>query len=75
MEKIVAQTLAAFQMTVDTPYKPMTAWQWLEQDLTLFVLYCRCDGQPRMIANKWEGLKHHCVICGADYKPRKEAGL
>lgn len=62
-------------MIVATPYKPITAWQWLEQDLTLFALYCMCDGRQRMIGTREQGMKERCCICSEYLKPRKEAGL
>lgn len=62
-------------MAVASDYKPVTPWQWLEQDLDLFALYCMCDGQQRMIGTRAQGLEKKCCICGETFKPRKEAGL
>lgn len=60
-------------MLMEKGFKPITPWQWLEQDLTLFALYCRCDGRPKLIGTVDQGLNEHCVICGESFKPRKEA--
>lgn len=63
-------------MRVNEPgFKPITPWQWLEQDLTLYALYCRCDGTQQMIGTRDQGLDRHCLICGEHFRPRKEAGL